>query len=368
LVLHILPPILKFLDSSVTGYQVPLLSKNSTEIDIAVAYVKNDGVALLHKSLLQLLKRGGHIKIVVAIDPFGITDGSAVANLYRLLSKFPQQAEIRYYRDNAFHPKLYIFKHDNKISVIIGSSNLTRSAMESNIEANLLIEGEPSESAILALTDYFDRIIWTPCQGILSDRILTELRHYDKIKPNVRPRHTSVRIPASRILRWPSGRVRKTTRAPILTRGALPGMVLIRYIPRAAGRVAQVHFTREIVERYFRLQLGTKEIIRIQRKQLGKRFGKTERRTLVYSIRNKNPKIEVEGAKVLEGNYPTAGRPIIIFQALINSRHRYMIRLPGDEGYMELARVLANEPRKHRALPYKITDVNFLKQVWPSYR
>jgi len=359
---------LRFLDSSRTGRQIPLLFRSATQVDIAVAYIKNNGVALLRKPLLQFLERRGHIRIVVALDPFGITDGSAVATLYKLLSKYPAQTTMRYYRDNAFHPKLYVFKYDNKISAIIGSSNLTRAAMESNIEANFFIEGESNEPAIAALTDYFDHVIWAPCKGRLSDDILSELGRYDRIKPRVHARHGSVNIPASRIPRHPSRRTRRARGTTIPARGALPNMVLLRYVPRASGRVAQVHFTREIIEKFFRLQLGTKEPIIIQQKQLGERPKKIEKRLLVYSTYNKNPKIEVEGAKILEANYPTLGRPIIVFHALKNGRYRYMLQLPEDEGYRELAGVLDREPRKGLALPFKITDVNLLRQTWPRYR
>ena len=318
---------------------------------------------------MELLRRGGQIRIVVAVDPLGITDGSAVATLYEILSRYPVQAKLRYYRDNAFHPKLYIFKCVDKIAAIVGSSNLTRAAMESNIEANLLMEGEPSEPAIATLTDYFDHEIWDPCQGRLTDQILSELRRYDRVKPRIRTRQIDVQIPASRIPRRPRPRGRRARRRALIpARGALPDMVVIRYVPRAAGRVAQVHFTREIIERFFRLQLGTREPIIIQQKQPGKRLRRIERRTLIYSTHNKNPKIELNGAKILEGNYPTSGRPIVVLHAVKNRRYRYVIRLPGDEGYRELAETLDREPRRGLALPFKITDADSLRKIWPAYR
>jgi len=362
---------LRFLDSWQTGRQIPILFKNATQVDIAVAYMKNDGVALLRKPLMQLLKRGGRTRIVIAVDPFGITDGSAVATLYTLLSKYPVQARIRYYRDNAFHPKLYVFKYGNKTVAIVGSSNLTRAAMESNIEANLLIEGEPNEPTIATVTDYYDRVIWDPCQGKLSGEILSELRRYDRVKPSISATHVAIQIPPSRIAKHPRSRVRRARRAkraPIAARGALPDTVVIRYIPRASGRVAQVHFTREIIEKFFRLRLGTREPIIIQQKQPGERFKRIERRTLIYSMSNKNPKIEVDGAKILEDNYPASGRPIIVLHALKNRRYRYMIRLPGDDGHRKLAKILDLEPRKGLALPFKITDAGSLKQMWAGYR
>lgn len=361
--------LLKFLDSSETGHHVAFLVKSSVQVDIAVAYLKKDGFALLREPLRQLLRRGGSVRIVVAIDPFHITDGSAVVSLYKLLSQYPPvQAQLRYYRDSAFHPKLYVFKGADRITAIVGSSNLTRAAMESNIEASLLVQGDASESILGTITDYFDREIWTPCKGNLSRGLLRELRRYDRSRPRVRAVQGHLKIPSSRIRRRiitrpsrPSKRRKPVAKVPV--RGALPDMVLIRYIPKASARVAQVHFTREIIERFFRLKLGSREPIEIQQQMPGGKLGRIERRTLIYSITNKNPKIEVDGAKVLEGNYPTKGRPIIVIHALGSSRYRYVIRLPGDKGYKELADVLSKEPRKGLALPAKITDLDTLKHM-----
>ncbi len=330
--------------------------------------MKEDGFTLLRSPLRQLLRRGGIVRIVVAIDPFHITDGSAVASLYKLLSHYPHlQAELRYYRDSAFHPKLYIFKIAHKMIAIVGSSNLTLAAMASNIEASLLVSGYESESVLATIADYFDHNIWDPCKGKLSPDLLKEIRRYDRSRPKMRFAKGYVNIPSSRVRRRPITRrvplrKRRVSVARVRIRGALPNMVLIRYVPKASGRVAQVHFTREIIERFFRLQLGSREPIELQQQQGGK-LGKIEKRTLVYSITNKNPKIEIAGAKVLEGNYPTNGRPIIVIHALNSGLYRYEIRLPGDKGYRELADALSKEPRKGLALPAKITDLDTLKQM-----
>jgi HKD family nuclease len=362
--------VLKFLDTSETGHRIPILCKTSDQVDIAVAYLKKNGFALLRDPLTLLLRRGGVVRIVVGIDPFHITDGSAVISLYNLLSEYPLvQAELRYYADSAFHPKLYIFKRGGQIAAIVGSSNLTRAAMESNIEANLLVEGDLGESVIATIADYFDRGIWKPCKGKLSHDLLGKLRRYDKLRPRrVGAVRSTLKIPSSRIRRRPITRpsrlrIRRIAAETVPTQGALPDMVLIREIPKASGRVAQVHFTREIIERFFRLRLGSRHAIEIQQQLPGGKLGRIEKRTLVYSLANRNPKIEIEGAKILEGNYPTKGRPIIVIHALKTGRYKYVMRLPGDKSYKELAAVLSKEPRKGIALPFKITDLNALSQM-----
>jgi HKD family nuclease len=360
---------LKFLGASETGRRIALLCKSAIQVNIAVAYLKKDGFALLRQPLKLLLRRGGVVRIVVGIDPFHITDGSAVASLYNMLSEYPLiQAELRYYADSAFHPKLYIFRGAKRTTAIVGSSNLTRAAMESNIEANLLVEGEAGEPVIATIANCFDRGIWKPCKGKLSHALLRELRRYDAL----RARRTgavraTLNIPISRIGRHPRARPLRPRMRPIAptlpAQGALPDMVLIREIPKASGRVAQVHFTRDIIERFFRLRLGSRHSIEIQQQLPGRKLGRIERRTLVYSLANRNPKIEIDGAKILKGNYPMEGRPIIVIHALKTGRYRYIMRLPGDRGYKELAEALSKEPGKGITLPAKITDLKALGQM-----
>jgi phosphatidylserine/phosphatidylglycerophosphate/cardiolipin synthase-like enzyme len=328
--------------------------------------MKKDGLALLRRPLKQLLGRQSQIRIVVALDPFGITDGSAVASLYKVLSKDPIRARMRYYRDNAFHPKLYIFKCADKTSAIVGSSNLTGAAMKSNIEANLLIEGDHNEPAITALTDYFDHMIWDPCRGELSDEILPKLRRYDKVKSRIRPGRINLKIPPSRIPRRSKRRGRRARRiAPRLPTGAMLDAVVIRYLPKAR----QAQFTREIIEKFFHLQLRPGERVDFQQNQPAEKPKKIERRTLVYSEEsNQNLKFELDGVKILVDDYSTSARPIIVVRALRNRPYRYMVLLRGDEGYTELAGILDREPKKGPHLPDKITDVDSLRQIWPNYR
>jgi hypothetical protein len=57
-----------------------------------------------------------------------------------------------------FHPKLYIGDSDDGFGcAMVGSSNLTRGGLESNLEANLLVEGPTTESPIADLVFVYDR-------------------------------------------------------------------------------------------------------------------------------------------------------------------------------------------------------------------
>ena len=86
-------------------------------------------------------------------------------------------------------------------------------------------------------------------------------------------------------------------------------------------------------------------MVRLQQVQPGHSPQSVEERPLVYSQKNKNPKIELNGARVLIGRYPTGDRrPIVVFQEV------------GPRFYKEGG-----------ALRSWITDLDSLAEVWPDY-
>ena len=56
-------------------------------------------------------------------------------NVFKELLMF-DNIEVRIFEDEEidFHPKGYIFKHDTNFDIIVGSSNLTQSALSTNQE------------------------------------------------------------------------------------------------------------------------------------------------------------------------------------------------------------------------------------------
>lgn len=167
-----------------------------------------------------------------------------------------------------------------------------------------------------------------------------------------------------------AGRVPIRRKASDTSQPELPDMgrrILIRFVPRAGGRTSQVHFTREIAETYFHFVLGRPRTIRLQRLQPGSAPGPIERRPLVYSESNRNCRIEVSGARQLGELYPASGqRPIIVFEEVEADLFRYMLLLPGDDGFAQLASHLDALPRG-KALAFDITDLGTLQEIWPDY-
>jgi hypothetical protein len=161
--------------------------------------------------------------------------------------------------------------------------------------------------------------------------------------------------------------IAKKTQDRQLAEKRIENRILIRYVPKAGGRTSQVHFTREIAERFFHFVLGRSRTIRLQQLRPGKAPGPIESRPLVYSTSNRNCKIEVSGARRLGEHYPTDGqRPIIVFEEIEENLFQYLPLLPSDDGFPELATHLNSLPRG-RALASDITNLGTLLQIWPDY-
>ena len=66
-----------------------------------------------------------------------------------VLDVFQGKANVRIVLQpsGVFHPKLYLFRSDDRGEPLIGSANLTSGALSTNSEAMLLIGGSASDSA-----------------------------------------------------------------------------------------------------------------------------------------------------------------------------------------------------------------------------
>lgn len=98
-----------------------------------VSFIMDSGVHILLPCLKSALSRGAEISILTS-DYLNITEPNA---LYRLLFELKGiNIKIFHKKGISFHPKTYIFEYDSKGEIIIGSSNLSRSALKDGIEWN----------------------------------------------------------------------------------------------------------------------------------------------------------------------------------------------------------------------------------------
>ena len=100
---------------------------------ISAAFVTKSGVAVLTNALLETEARGIQGQILVS-EYLGFTEPEAL----RSLQQFPN-IELKIATTGNMHGKTYLFNRESHSSVMIGSSNLTASALKTNNEVNIKV-------------------------------------------------------------------------------------------------------------------------------------------------------------------------------------------------------------------------------------
>ena len=134
------------------------LSKDATSIYWITAFAMKSGVKLVLPQLKAALAKNAEIKILVG-DYLYITQPEALA---LLLQELPN-AEIRLYKSNgvSFHPKAYLFRSEKTNHLIVGSSNLSASALQKGVEWNLYAPTEVSGAVFEEATDEFMKLFYS---------------------------------------------------------------------------------------------------------------------------------------------------------------------------------------------------------------
>ncbi|WP_017755042.1 DEAD/DEAH box helicase family protein [Calidifontibacillus oryziterrae] len=111
--------------------------EHASTIYILTAFIMKSGVELLKPYLEQAAKRGADIKICTG-DYLYITQPDGLKELIEI----HDEIEVRMWKSNgvSFHPKAYIFQNDQDGTFIVGSSNLSRSALTTGVEWNLAMK------------------------------------------------------------------------------------------------------------------------------------------------------------------------------------------------------------------------------------
>lgn len=119
------------------------------EFFISVAFVTTSGIAAILNTLLALEKRGVKGKFLVS-QYLNFTQPEALKKL-RLFKNIELKISTK---DNA-HSKGYIFKKKEHYNLIVGSSNLTSSALSVNKEWNLKVSGLHSSGIVEKVLNEF---------------------------------------------------------------------------------------------------------------------------------------------------------------------------------------------------------------------
>ena len=165
------------------GASVPLLPQlksqlaTASAVDIAVAFVLPSGVELLRDAISETLSRGKRVRLLTG-DYMDATDPVA---LLQLLDLAPPDGsfELRVFQTKvaggdgafprAFHPKAYIFVGPDKSSTaFIGSSNLSRTALQEGVEWNYRVVSSRDAAGFGEIKAAFDAIFADPATTRLT--------------------------------------------------------------------------------------------------------------------------------------------------------------------------------------------------------
>jgi superfamily II DNA or RNA helicase/HKD family nuclease len=176
--LQVLEPKLLTNDNESSFYQELILSlKTCNRFYFSVAFINYSGLQLLLDVFKELETNNINGKIITSTY-LNFTDVKSL----RKLSEF-NNIESRVYRaDNhkGFHTKAYIFEDDEKYKIIIGSSNITQSALKSNVEWNVKYISKKDASFPLQVINEFHSL-WDLTNEINDDFLLQYEEYLNRV-------------------------------------------------------------------------------------------------------------------------------------------------------------------------------------------
>lgn len=147
-----------FSGGPVASHQIlPYLNRvclQAQKIELAVSFVRLSGVRLLLPLFKKLSEENVSIRLLCG-SYMGISEPAA---LRILLYELGDRISLRLFNDPvvSFHPKCWIFHKKEEIEVLIGSSNLSRSALTSGIEWNYAFSSKGNEKSVEKILDSFE--------------------------------------------------------------------------------------------------------------------------------------------------------------------------------------------------------------------
>lgn len=194
---------------------------------MAVAFITESGLQVLKTAFYELAKKGVKGRILTSTYHY-----FNQPKVFSELLKFTH-VEVKIAEVEGFHSKGYIFNHADYSSLIVGSSNLTASALQVNVEWNIKLTSHRHGSLIVHFLEQFEAM-WTEAEPLSSDWI----SHY-QTKFN--------QIPLQRVAEYPSviypNKVEAalTIEPNVMQRNALKGLREVR--ERQANRALVVSAT-----------------------------------------------------------------------------------------------------------------------------
>lgn len=133
--------------------------RESDEINIAVAFLRQTGLELLKPELLAAIERNASITLIAGLD-YGLTDSHSLNFLYKQFEKHPRtNLYLAQPSNTTFHTKLYCFKTGKRVTIVCGSANFTAGGLRDNEEFSFALETTVSDPLYHEVKQYFQRLL-----------------------------------------------------------------------------------------------------------------------------------------------------------------------------------------------------------------
>jgi superfamily II DNA or RNA helicase/HKD family nuclease len=148
--------------------------RTAKSFTFSVAFVSPRAIALLKQEFLDFEGVGR----IVTSDYLGFNSPSAFEELLNLRSL---GIDVRLHQQTAFHPKGYVFGRANGITAILGSSNLTESALSENHEWNIRVSAARDSDLANQFTNLLDEELFSSSE-LTSSWVNEYAKHYQPPK------------------------------------------------------------------------------------------------------------------------------------------------------------------------------------------
>lgn len=318
--------------------------------------------ALLAVPTVAAALHTGAIEVVVGLD--AVTNRAGLHRLMEIEAVNPQFSAkvIKNTTGALIHPKMLLFDYDDgRRVIVVGSNNMSANGLGGNVEGYTVVRFDAGE--VTDLSDWDDFLSrWASMLSPIDDEAMAMAerneKRMDRIKRAVKPSPGSVAptvVVSDGVAHEAASGGEAEPQEPML----------VAMIPRASARWPQVHYSADIVHKYFNSNAGDTILLREVHGT------HVEDRQVVYSTANKNYKIELGAAGAAQGTvgYPTEGRPIVVFrrEGASGERHRYVFLMPGDPGHTEMVDLADAEfAGPTNQVPRVIVPRNRVFKAWPA--
>ncbi len=310
------------------------------------AWANTNGVkSLLEDDVFDDFLVAANFRLFVGTD--SITDPPAVKRLIEISTRRPR-LDVRAFMSptsSLFHPKMAWFEHDDHLSLIVGSGNLTMGGLRSNWEAFVVLKltGQERKDALNEIERFLTDV---------TDHLLpvTDARVLERVKEN-------------------TGNER-SLRPPVTPSPAAEGLaqsvseVLITDFTVSEGRTSQANFKRKDYEEFFGAKVGTQRRISLRDVEASGGVGEIESRPSVQA-KSRNWRFELDGLKA--AGLSSQGRPIGVFLRVTTGEFVYSVIRPATPGYTELDALLAARSTEPATQMRRIRlTADELREAWPD--